>query len=239
MPLLRRPSFQVVLATKDQNTITEDDVAVDDNSSVSSLQSTFTAVDQVTCKFSSPQQQLPLNRRSVTKAVRFDESVNTVHTNTNWHRGECHRTWYTTTELRECKVRYVQMAREIHRSERVNTAKHSYQRVVLAAYDACCRTMYEVVPSASSSPLEPDERYNLRRWMTVGVSRLGLERVCIREISMDRSNRRAHVVDAVLDAQDQHAQDEVLRQISLRISRPSRLFAHEVARAQQSTTLSN
>ena len=86
--------------------------------------------------------------------------------------------------------------------------------------------------------------------MEIGVLRHGLERTAVREIAMDKRNRRTRIVRAVLDYQDDETDrgyhhygardgdddddddddpDEALRRLSGSISRPSRLFAQEMA----------
>lgn len=224
MPLLRRPSLRVVLQ-RHHKTADNDDASVSSNAS---LHSTIT-VDRANSKDTVPSGK---GRRS----VRFNEKANIYHENTSWNKEDCPDTWYSYADQRLAKARMVQLAREIHKSEKVNTAPHSYQRVLLNAYDACCRAACHGESYDSDDLLSKEEFARLTKWTAVGFSRLGLERVCIREIARDRSNRRAHIVDAVLDAQDslqsRYDTDELLRKVSQTISRPSRFFAAQVAKAQ-------
>ena len=218
MKLVRRSSF--VLA-KDNSHLK----SLDDDLSVSSVHSTISVSETKTVD-----SHAFLRRRQ--RRVKFDESQNEYHANTQMVKEECQELWYSFSDMKNFKAQTGSMAREIYRAEKVNTATYSYSRVVLAAYDACCRVPCETI----ESPLTKLERKNLHKWMEVGLSRSGLERSCIREIAQDKSNRRSQIVDSVLDIQESLAFredfDDVLRKATEAISRPSRLFAREVAMAQ-------
>lgn len=194
----------------------------DDEVSVASMHSTF-AVD-------SPAKD---SRQALHRRVTFDENRNVYHANRQMNREEVRELWSTSAEMKQCKAQTVFLAKEIIRAEKDNSAPLSYHRIVLGAYDACCRVTCE----NNTSPLTEVERQHLNKWMEISTSRIGMERICIREISQDKYARRAHVVDAVLDVQENLAcgaqdGDELLRQASQSVSRTSRLFARELAHAQ-------
>lgn len=148
-------------------------------------------------------------------------------------REEVKALWSTTAEMKQFKAQTAFLAKEINRAEKANVAAFSYQRVVLGAYDACCRMQAET----DASPLTNTESKHFNKWMEVSISRIGLERICIREMAQDKYARRAHVVDSVLEVQESllpgmRDGDELMREAAQSISRSSRLFARELAKAQ-------
>lgn len=203
--------------------------STDDELSVASQTSTLT-VDRT------PEKQAAgtsASSSSFGRRVDFDETSNIHYTNVQMDREEIKQLWSTGSEMRQFKAQTAFLAKEINRAEKANIAPFSYQRVVLGAYDACCRMQMET----DLSPLTESERKHFDKWMEVSVSRIGLERVCIREMAKDKYARRAHVVDAVLEVQDSllpgaRGGDEIMREAAIAISRPSRLFARELAKAQ-------
>jgi hypothetical protein len=214
MKLLRR-SFTMVRSIQAKHHMD------DDNMSTASAQSTFTVESQ------------QLKQQGSRRRVQFKENLNVFHRNTQMDRQECKELWSTGAEMKQFKAQTAFIAREINRTEKVNAAPFSYQRVVLAAYDACCRMQVDT----NTSVLNEIEGQHLHKWLNVATSRIGLERVCIREIAQDKYARRTHVVDAVLDVQcclesRNHDGDELMRAASQAISRTSRQFARELAKAQ-------
>ena len=167
------------------------------------------------------------------RRVHFNEGANTYHTSASAQLTITERVdlWHSAADMKLFKGQTSCFAREVYRAEQANPSPTSYQRVVLATYDACCRTPAETL----ASPLTTPERKLLRKWTHVATSRVGLERTCIRDIARDRSARRRHVVDTVLDLQEslnfRPDTEEILRKASESISRASRLFAREMAQA--------
>ena len=195
----------------------------DDELSIASQTSTFTVDSPTKSKSSS----------SPRRRVQFDTSMNVYHKNTVMDREAVRDLWSTGAEMKQFKAQTAFLAKEINRAEKANVAPFSYQRVVLGAYDACCRMQTEI----TTSPLTETERKHFNKWMEVSISRIGLERICIREMAQDKYARRAHVVDAVLEVQENllpgiRDGDELMREASQSISRASRLFARELAHAQ-------
>lgn len=199
--------------------------ANDDELSTNSLNSTLTAdpkgKDYKTSKKAHP------------RRVHFDDSRPVCHRNMQMDREEVRDLWCSGADLKQYKTQTAFLAKEINRAEKANVAPFSYHRVVLGAYDACCRIQSETdVP-----PLTETDGKHFNKWMEVSISRIGLERICIREVAQDKYARRVHVVDAVLEVQDGlisacREGDELMREAAMSISRASRLFAHQLAKAQ-------
>ena len=152
-------------------------------------------------------------------------------------REEIKELWSTGAEMKQYKAQTAFLAKEINRAEKANVAPFSYHRVVLGAYDACCRMQTET----DASPLTEIERKHFNKWMEVSISRIGLERICIREMAQDKYARRAHVVDAVLEVQENLVPgvkdgDELMREAARSVSLASRLFARELAQAQAASS---
>lgn len=198
----------------------------DDECSISSENSTISVI--AASKTTVVKPQVNSRRR---RTVHFEEAKNEHYTNTCWNKEECEVSWYSAAEMRMFKAQTIGLAKEIYRVEKTNADKpNSYSNVVWAAYEACLRAPCE------KSPLTSFQRKQLRKWMHVSFNRHGLERMCIRNLATEKRQRRQQLVYAVLDLQDSLAMrydaDEVIRKMSLSISRPSRLFAHQVAAAQ-------
>ena len=209
---------------------------VDDEMSVSSEHSTV-SVAQAPTK--------PVSRRRRRVSVHFDTrrneyyaSTTTSATTTASATDAQDSTWLSHTELKQCKQRTLALAKELYRADQTDddddNDERTYSRVLGAAYQACCR------PAMSScdnhdTVLDRATRQAWVTWMRVGVSRHGMERSAVREIHLDKRQRRRAVVQAVLDAQDSlayrysDAADDVLRHVSAAWTRPSRLFAREMA----------
>lgn len=205
--------------------------AAGDDFSVSSEGSTFSvSAHKVEGPIHLPFQSCQQRRRQ----VQFDEGQNVYHSNTVMTKDECQSLWHSRVDMKNFKQTTRAIAVEIHRSEKANTAPNSYARVVLAAYAACCRAVCDT----NVSPLDNKEQKNLRKWMQVAVSRTGLDRSSIREIALERHQRRQHIAHVVMEMQEslvyREDLDQVIRKASEAISRPSRLFAREIAEAQAS-----
>ena len=223
MKLFRRSSRSIIRANSLIKTTTDDELSID------SLTSTVT----VEARTKDPKK----SKRDRRRRVRFDDKI-VYHKNVKMDREEVRELWCTSTDMKQYKAQTVFLAREINRAEKSNAAPFSYHRVVLGAYDACCRVRTEI----DTSPLTETERKHLDKWMEVSTSRIGLERICIREMAQDKYARRAHVVDAVLEVQDSLVYgsrdgDELMRSAAMTISRASRLFAQELAKAQAAANI--
>jgi hypothetical protein len=171
-----------------------------------------------------PQQQLK------TKHVHFNEAENTFHDYTSVLDKE--DIWYSLKDLQQFKSSMRNSVREIVRNDRLDSSATSYQKVLERAYDACCH----------SDVLSKHEEQHVEAWCPVAVaaSRLGLERFTIRSIFMDCANRKRNLAHTVLQIQElamsnkhmsRQVQMKLIRQASVKFSRPSRLFAQQLAQA--------
>ena len=165
--------------------------------------------------------------------VTFDENRNVYH-----HmpvEEEClQERWYTSDDMRQMKSRTIFLAKEISRSDKLQAKQNtfSYPRAVLGVYLTCSTVQYET----EDPPLTTSQRKQFHKWIDAAESRIGIERVCIQEIRVDKYRRRLQVVDAVMDAQYQpniacESHDELIRKAAQSVSRASRLFAREIASA--------
>ena len=201
-------------------------VVQDDECSISSENSTIAVVNTSKTTTTTVVTKAQVNGRR-RRTVHFEEAKNEHYSNTCWYKEECDDSWYSAAEMRMFKAQTIGLAKEIYRVEKTSADKpSSYTNVIWAAYEACLSA------PCAETPLNSIQRKQLRKWMQISCSRHGLERMCIRNLAMEKRQRKQHLVDAVLDLQDSLASDEVIRKMSLSISRPSRLFAQQVAAAQ-------
>ena len=165
-------------------------------------------------------------------------------------------TWYTLSEMQEYKNQTRWSSSEIHQMEHQEDRRDapSYSNVVEQIYAVCCRAAHEIQgeddddDDNSYSILTHIEQKNLSRYVQGHVSRIGLERLCVREIARDKRQRRVAVVDAALEQQQQqqqqqqhealkrhssgHHREQAISLASRSVSLASRLFAREMALAQ-------
>ena len=172
--------------------------------------------------------------------VTFDENRNIYH-RMPVEEEHFQERWYTSDDMRQMKSKTIFLAKEISRSDKIQAKQNtlSYPRVVMGVYLTCSSVEYET----DDSPLTTSQRKQFHKWIDAAESRIGIERVCIQEIRVDKYRRRLQVVDAVMDAQYQpciacERHDEVLRKAAESVSRASRLFARELAFAL-ATSLQN
>lgn len=193
----------------------------------------------------------PLVAAKNKKTVRFNEHDNKSYINTVLCKEDCQEFWYNAKDYAHFKSSTKFMVKEIARLEKHNKkSTNSYRRVLERTYQA------SVVSNINNSIVveDIDDAKQLEEWMRVSTCRLGLERLAIRSIAMDRSQRRADLVDVVLELQHQQQQHsrtggannnnktvdvdaatESLRQASEELSRTSRLFAQHLAVALQNS----
>jgi hypothetical protein len=189
------------------------------------------------------------------KSVCFDESRNEAFDNTQICREECEEFWYTAQDFGQFKESTYLYADTVRASEKhCGGGPCSYERVIKRVYLACCG-QEEQATQDSSDTASCDELLlplslsrNLNRWMSSSsaVNRLGMERLIVRQIRKDRSERRKQVVRAVLEIQALEHMNQVvynythvseqMRLASQSLSRPSRLFSMCMAQAQQASS---
>ena len=193
---------------------------VDDDSSLASVRSTITAV--------------PTNgkkaRHGNLRRVHFNTSLNVTHKSE--YSVDCDTLWSTPEEMKEYKDQTLWVAREIHRLESDDSRLLSYTKVMERTYATCCQTEEETY----TSPMTNLEHNDLCKYMQGHASRIGLERLCVRDIARNKRARRAAIVDVVLEQQATIVpgllRDQAMREASQAVSRASRLFARELAKAQ-------
>lgn len=171
------------------------------------------------------------------KSVRFNEDRNKIYGNKILCKKDLQGLWYTSKDFKQFKAGTKCMAKEIARFEALNKAPHSYARVLQRAYQACL-----LCPSEESSDfgvLSSEEEKHMKKWMEISINRLGCERLSIRAIAHDRSVRRAEMSQTVFKLQElgnharnEHYKTELIRRNCVAITRPSRLFARHLAKAQ-------
>jgi hypothetical protein len=184
----------------------------------------------------------------ITRKVRFDESRNESYGNTEAFKEELKDQWYTTQDTEDFKDATNAFLRDVILEDKRNKARYSFRKVVLSAYDACCESVYET----DASLLSKDEEYYLKQWLSLASNLVGVERWAVRQIRVDVKNRKRLLLERILAIQkmgrlvalNDDAEDDVLRTEFLdtqadflkksceAISRPSRLFARHMGRAQ-------
>jgi hypothetical protein len=165
--------------------------------------------------------------------VHFDESSNVSYDNSEICKEDCCQMWYTAVEYKEFKKARISSVRKIMRSTR-------YGEVIEHTYGVCCNFSEDV----ESIILTNEESKDLRQvYRAKSGHFIGLERVAVRDVALDRCSRRSEILDMVLDMQhddglynfpDADSKAEVIRQFSERLSGPSKLFAMHIAIAQAS-----
>ena len=161
------------------------------------------------------------------RAVTFDESANVSYDNMHWTAEESRRLWYTPFDYRQIKQAAHGLAKQIYKRER----RHANDNVVLRVHDICCAMTHEQWHDFSG--LSNDLQSALTNYMARGHHRTGLERLYLRELAVDKKQRRQFLADVVVASdQPQSAADALTSQA---VSRASRLFAHHMAVALQNS----
>jgi hypothetical protein len=199
----------------------------------------------------------PPKKRNV--RVRFDEQRNEFYRNTQIFKEDLNDQWYTTHDNEDFKEVTNAFLREVILEDKRNKARYSFRRVVLRAYDACCESVYET----DESLLSKDEEFYLTRWFSLASNLVGVERWAVRQIRQDVKNRKSLLLDRVLaiqkmgrkvaigghddDDDDDNAKDarnefldtqaDFLKKSCEAISRPSRLFARHMGKAQAASII--
>lgn len=175
------------------------------------------------------------------KGVCFNEARNESHANTQMCKEETIDLWYNIEDLSSFKVKNNDRAKEITRSERSIQAVYSYQRVIQRVYDACLKQPVECDDDdVSCLQLSSNDSMYLQKWLNNcdDMDRIGLERKSVRSIAKNTHFRRKDIYKMVLEIQEMETSSSLedkagfLRQSCETLSRPSRLFARELAVAQ-------
>jgi hypothetical protein len=162
---------------------------------------------------------------------------NETYSNTQICKEDCIEFWYNGSDYRDFKTYNRSLVRHISKHEQMNRNPSLYQRTLLRTYKACLDCTSD--STLGGSVLTTTEERQLRRVMQLSTPRLGLERSSIRAIHRDGSYRRQNIVQAVMEIQDEMEQlickdvrAQYLRQACESISRPSCIFARQLAQAQ-------
>jgi hypothetical protein len=188
------------------------------------------------------------------RTVSFNEAANEIYDNTVMDKEDCIDSWYSAQDYALFKASTKFLAREIilHESkkQRIRNSKKAAASSNNSSYQQVLeRTYFEL------DHHHHHHHYDLQQWMRVTTCRLGLERLTIRSIAKDRSQRRVELVETVLDLQDDNrynnnnnnnnsissvlAAAEILQHASEEYSRTSRLFALNLAVALQDSITSS
>ena len=196
----------------------------EDNVSIESMQTAVT----VSSTFS-----LPLHHNEDVVAPRptrvsFNEQANAYYDNEQMTQDELDGLWLSIAEMKQIKSRAIYMAKEIYQqdTQQAVNAIFTYTNTILHSFHAC----------ADGSVLGRTERHHLAAYVQGHITRLGLERMCIKALATDKRSRRKLLLNAVLKVQSQTALkgqscDEQLRAACEPLSQPSRLFARELGLA--------
>jgi hypothetical protein len=186
------------------------------------------------------------------KSVRFNQTASEFYSNTVICKEDCADLWYNAAEYRHFKATIKFLAQEINDYENKSADPYSYQRIVLRTHEACCRQHSSSCSSSgscssvtSSSVLTSMEEQHLKRWLQGSPMRCGLEFVAILDLARGRYARRQNLLQVVMDFQNEmdttSSEDEnsngeraeYLREACEAVSRPSRMFARQLAQASQ------
>ena len=178
------------------------------------------------CTQEPPLQQQQRKRKR--KKVHFqDESLNIVHENHQQSRDEVQQNWYTASDLWKFRQDTKAEMLALRAVERLSAANpDSWAKSLLAVYQVFCaaQTVKDIRTLMPVAPL-----------FTLTTHTIGMERRAIPAISRDASERRQQIVAMVLHWQqapignNRSLREEMMREASMIVSRPSRLYAHNVA----------
>ena len=182
-----------------------------------------------------PMAQHELLKKPV-RRVSFDETLNETHDNTQWSLDDCKLTWYNHVEYQQMKDSVQANAKQIFKRERrMMNDENSYTNTVLRVYDYCCAAPHEV----DSCGLTDAEQEAFNMIMGKSNTRSGLEKICIREIAYDKRQRRIELTKLLLTIQASHqvgqSRTALMRLACQNMSRASRLFAREMAKALEAS----
>ena len=189
-------------------------------------------------------QQTTMNRR-----VRFAE-----HTTTYSHvivpeQDDCDMNqWYSSQDYQEFRHEYTQAIKMVIRLERGKRKdRNSYSGALDRLYQSCCavpmsrrKTLQEENEATQESVLSAQDGQVLGELLSVSYAgRIGLEKVAIRRLRLDKRPRRDELIHAVLDIQEDqdypYASAEqracTMALVAQEISRPSRIWAAQIAQA--------
>ncbi|KAL7562135.1 hypothetical protein ACA910_010334 [Epithemia clementina (nom. ined.)] len=171
------------------------------------------------------------------KRVRFDEHKNKYYKGgaaKDRHVREC---WYKSEDYRQFKDSANEVVLLLAQSESVSD--NSYRRVLSTVFMACCKidTNLDSYRHLKVSLLREKDRLDLEKSVSNSNTRFGLEHWTVDILSEDRRLRRRQLVTRVYEIQREtknlpsQFQAALIRRNIESITRPSRLFALEMAQA--------
>ena len=183
--------------------------------------------------------------KSKKKSVSFRNGPDTViHVPQLLSSDELHARWYSPQEYQQFRYLRVKCVRKLLRSSPV------YTHVVEQAHGICCQhssiwDSLEILEETEQQADDTTTSTSSRMMMILNESEMkqlshiyrkatfvGLERVSVKNIALDKQSRRSHLAQSVRQLQQVHARPEVIRQVCERISQPSKVFAKHIAVAQ-------
>lgn len=169
--------------------------------------STSSTIPTVSCCKGSPLQGQQPNR----KRVHFSSHIAYNDATTP------HDSWYTAEDYKVYRETTLREVQHIIETERRVDRKQSlvWERI----YMCCCQ----------GYPVSSAEYFHLQKWMNEDLTRVGLERWCVKKLSQDKSRRRRAIVAQVRQAQELSMSSEDLRMASIQWSYASSGLAQAIA----------
>ena len=172
-----------------------------------------------------------------TKGVHFNECFNEYYHNRDFCKEEIQELWYSKLDLQDFRKDLRYSVKQAQKSElklpNVFVPRSSYLATVTRIYELSCAA---ADTEEADDCLSASDKMMLHTVIQLRSHWIGLERSACKAIREDKSNRQQDLLDAVLALQNvcrtnDHLSD-IIMSASLAISRPSRLFAHQMAVAQ-------
>lgn len=161
--------------------------------------------------------------------VRFNESGNVTYKNIQLCKEDTKELWYNTEDYRKFEKNFTISVNEIILIEKETRHNpRSYHNTIEHVYKSCC--------SSSALPKNDMKRFN--KWVTITVSRLGLEKSVVPSIQRDKKIRRCELLDTVLTIQADpfissvHQRAQIIAFAAQEISQVSCRFAVSLGLAQ-------
>ena len=172
------------------------------------------------------------------KRARFNLSLNQVaeSATSEEHFAD---TWYNAEEYRGFKIAAIKIAKQARKGKTIEEG-WDYQSVVDQTYTLCCRNTSNKTEQAPQDPITVLSHEEQMGYKKVCLStspahdRIGMERLVSKLVIQDVAERRRRILDKVMSIQAHcpaHKREEFYSRDLSRLSRPSRLFALEKARA--------
>eukprot|EP00527_Entomoneis_sp_CCMP2396_P009901 CAMPEP_0198138464 /NCGR_PEP_ID=MMETSP1443-20131203/1877_1 /TAXON_ID=186043 /ORGANISM="Entomoneis sp., Strain CCMP2396" /LENGTH=225 /DNA_ID=CAMNT_0043800255 /DNA_START=56 /DNA_END=733 /DNA_ORIENTATION=+ len=215
-----RPSSSSVCLFNSQGAVIDDDYS--ESSTYDVVESAAKASDH--------------NIGSPSHRVHFNLSENASYDNKQIFKEDCAEHWYRRSDFQAFKSSTIISARDVVFFDRdFSGGWESYRNVIERVYETCVESDME------TTQVDEDDYDSFVRWVSIKKNRIGLERLVVRSLGKDKIARRRGIVATVLDIQrdflqekglSKERQEEILSFACREISRPSRLFAMHLGKAQ-------